>query len=124
MARYLISDHPLEAQGIENNLWNHIFERGSGEEPVRFVYDTQNEEIVIAMVRGGTTTKDGTAEDWWVELSPDAAHDVQESIRDNLGLAEHAPELYGNDKFGLIETDELPEWAGVDNAPAISNPSP
>lgn len=125
MARYLVSDYPLEAHDFENNLWHHIFERGGGEEPVRFVYDTQNEEIVFAMVRGGVSVKDGEAEEWWAELSPDGAHDVQESIRDNLGLAESAPELYPDAAFGLIETDELPDWAGVTNAPsAPSSPAP
>lgn len=125
MARYLISDYPLEAHGFANDLWHHIFERGGGEQPVRFVYDTQNEEIVFAMIRGGTTVKDGEADEWWAELSPDGAHDVQESIRDNLGLAESAPELYPDAKFGLIETDELPEWAGdVANVPTVSSPSP
>lgn len=38
MARYLVSDFPLEANNFENNLWHHIFERGGGEQPVRFVY--------------------------------------------------------------------------------------
>ncbi|MDW9478629.1 hypothetical protein GOB57_07920 [Sinorhizobium meliloti] len=125
MARYLVSDYPLEAHGFENNLWHHIFERGGGEQPVRFVYDKQNEEIVFAMIRGGTTVKEGEAEEWWAELSPDGAHDVQESIRDNLGFVESAPELYPDAKFGLIETDELPEWAGdVGNEPTVASPSP
>jgi hypothetical protein len=125
MARYLVSDYPLEAKDFENNLWHHIFERGSGEQPVRFVYDTHNNEIVVAFVRGGQTVKDGVSEEWWAELSADVAHDVQESIRDNLGLAESAPELYPDANFGLLETDELPEWSGIMNVPAVAvTPTP
>lgn len=125
MARYLVSDYPLEAHEFENNLWHHIFERGGGEQPVRFVYDTQNDEIVVAFVRGGRTVKDGYSEEWWAELSPDGTHDVQESVRDNLELAVSAPALYPDAKFGLIETDELPEWAGIANTPTVpSSPAP
>jgi hypothetical protein len=118
MARYLVSDYPLEALGFQNDLWHHIFERGGGEQPVRFVYNADNEELEFALVRGGTVLKDGFAEEWWTELSADLAHDVQESIRDNLGLAKSAPHIYPDAKFGLVETYELPEWAGIAATPA------
>ena len=125
MSHYLVSDMPSEENGHAAALWHHIFERGGGEQPVRFVFDTVNQEIVAAFVVGGTTVTSGSdvAETWWAELSPHLAFDVQESVIDNLGLAESAPELYKDPVFGLIETDILPDWAEA-QSPTPTAPAP
>lgn len=113
MGRYLISDFPSEEHGFENELWHHIFPESRSEEPVRFVFDRETEEVVAAFVRGGTSLKDGEAETWWAELSEDARLDVQDSLRDNLSLAEGSPNIYPDPHFGLVEADEVPEWAST-----------
>ncbi len=122
MARYLISDFPSEDHGFKNNLWHHLFADGGRETPVRFVYDTENEEVVVAFIQGGTTTKApfDTAEDWWVELSSDLTADVQDSVHDNLGLADMIPGMW--ESFGLIEADILPDWA--EKSALAPSPSP
>jgi hypothetical protein len=104
MARYLVSDYPLETEEFQNELWVQIFERGEGETPVRFVYDTELEELTVALVRVGRTIEDGRPKEIWEELSRDNGAALQESIERKLFLQEPT---------ALIETDELPEWADV-----------
>jgi hypothetical protein len=112
MKRFLVSDYPSDAYVSNNALWTHIFERGGGEEPVRFVYDTQNREIVTALVSHGShySTETDTVQDLWTPLSPDGGADVQQDIEDNIAL-------YGQEElvtqFGLAETDEMPAWADM-----------
>lgn len=118
MARYLVSDLPSEDHNHTNHLWHHLFERGGGDTPVRFVFDTELQEMVAAFVPDDT---DGTG---WAELSSDLAHDVQESLIDNLGLAESAPHIYPDANFLLVETDEVPDWADVPTTKPSRLPSP
>ncbi|MCS4090034.1 hypothetical protein [Rhizobium sp. BK176] len=113
MARYLVSDYPLETEEYRNELWNQIFERGDGETPVRFVYDRELEELKVALVRVGHAVEDRRPKEIWEELPDDKGAALQESIERKLWLEEPT---------ALIETDELPEWAGVPE-PATTAPA-
>ena len=118
MARYLVSDIPDLDAGEAGTLWHHIFERGGGEVPVRFVYDTEIRELVVGLGQGGFgISGSGQAGAWWTELSPEAGADLQQSIEDNIDLADSG--LHAMVDLGVIETDDLPDWALTrDTAPS------
>lgn len=102
--RYVIADE-------EGSLWGHIFEDDRPEVMTRWVYDRQEEKLLAAMEAGGR----GQNGEWWAKLSSDAAADLAESVIEaNFDAIEH-PET-----FGLRESDELPEWAGLDIDPPLN----
>ncbi len=104
MARYVIAD-PDEGAG-----WGHLFENvhGNGktvtrERMLRFVFDTQAEELVHLDVQLGHK---------WMEGSRFDREDVEDSLKNANPGALEEPEYWG-----LLSSDELPEWAQMEEMP-------
>jgi hypothetical protein len=93
MVRYIVSDESL------GKGWGHIFEDRIGEESTRFVYDTESASIVHLDVKH---RKSGC----WVSASQDEIDDVEDSLKNANEDALQDP-----DGWGLIATDDAPEWA-------------
>lgn len=104
MARYVIAD-PDEGAG-----WGHLFENvhGNGkkvtrERMLRFVFDTEAEELVHLDVQWGQK---------WMEGSRFDREDVEDSLKNaNPGALEDPG------YWGLLCSDELPDWAQMEEMP-------
>lgn len=104
MSRYVIAD-PEEGAG-----WSHIFVYGDEtvERLCRFVYDTE-EEMLVALEVGK-----GPFSGRYEAASTDEIADVEDSLKNANPDAIDNP-----DGWGLISSDELPEWYVSTNTPKM-----
>lgn len=105
MARYVIAD-PDQGAG-----WGHIFEevhengkKKARERMLRFVFDLESEALAHLDVQWGQK---------WIEGSRFDREDVEDSLKNANPEALEDPE-----DWGLIASDELPDWAQMEEMPS------
>lgn len=99
--RYVIADNP-------GSLWGHIFRDGEPEIMTRFVFDLEDRRLVAGGYQGGYSQSGP----WWADMSAEMLADLQDS------LVNANPDALDNPEYwGLLSSDELPEWAARPAAP-------
>lgn len=82
------------------DCWGHIFDEKVGEIMTQWVYDTEREELVGALVASNRSLNNCT----WNRATDCELGDLEDSIKNANPEALEKP----ND-WGLIATDEIPE---------------
>lgn len=91
--RYLIADPDMDG----SEAWEHFIGTDAGDRlmPTRFVYDREEGEIIRAHA---------LYERAWHKLTWEDIEDLEDSVVHANGAPDEPAE------FGLVATDELPEW--------------
>ncbi|GEM_PF-6998102 len=87
---------------ITEGYWGHIFDEKQGEVMTEWVYDTQEEQLIGALVASDRSPKLAS----WQEATADELADLEDSIKNANSDALEKPE-----DWGLTYTDELPDYA-------------
>lgn len=87
-------------------FWGHIFDVSGREDMTMFVYDTEEDKLVDALIERNAATGE------WTLANDDELADLEESLQQaNPEALEHPFD------WGLDYTDTLPEW--VERGPAL-----